>query len=92
MGGTGAVGTGASSAPERTIDHRFCAFCRHIQINPKFFKIRPSPAKPEQSPSKKKGLDFLGFSWRKSAFSTGYHDPQGQKIFLGSIPSQLAFA
>jgi hypothetical protein len=34
-----------------------------IQINPKFFKIRPSPAKSGPRKSKEKGLDFLGFSW-----------------------------
>jgi hypothetical protein len=39
-------------------------FYRPFQINPKFFKIQPNPAKPEQSQSKEKALDLLGFPWR----------------------------
>jgi hypothetical protein len=57
-----------------------------FQAKAKFFKVRPSPAKASQSQSKKKGLDFLGFSCPNWAFSMGCADPLGKNSFSSLLP------
>jgi hypothetical protein len=52
-------------------------------------QIVQNPAKPAHARPKtikEKSLDFLGFSWCKRAFSTGYRDPMGQKSCLAPFP------
>jgi hypothetical protein len=51
------------------------------QAEPKFIKAGPSQPKLRPNFCKKKSLDFLGFPCRKQAFSMGYRDPLGKKIF-----------
>ena len=56
-------------------------------------QIQPNPAKPAQHPAKffqGNGLDFLGFSCPKRAFSRGYRDPPGQKGFSGRASAEKA--
>jgi hypothetical protein len=86
--GTGAVRIGASSGRdvEGTIDHRLHAFYRLVQINPKLFKIQPSPAVFSQRKSKKKAwisLDSLGGI---EPFQGVAPTPQGEKSCLAAFP------
>jgi hypothetical protein len=63
-----------------------------IQINPKFFKIQQSPAKPEQSQSKKKAwisLDSLGGN---EPFQGVVLTPQGKKPFLAPFSLAIGIA
>jgi hypothetical protein len=56
------AGSGPEADVEGAIDADFTHFPRIIHINPKFFKIQPSPADPKQRGSKKKAwisLDSL---------------------------------
>ena len=80
-----------NSAPEAddvegAIDHRLYAFYRLVQINPKLFKIQPSPAMPSQRKSKKEAwisLDSLGGN---EPFQRVALTPQGEKSCLAPFP------
>jgi hypothetical protein len=66
--------------------HRFHAFSRLIQINPKFSQIQQSPAMPSQRKSKKKAWISLDFLVGIEPFQWVIVTPQGKKSFLAPFP------
>jgi hypothetical protein len=57
-----------------------------FQAKPKFFKIEPSPAKPEQSQSKKKAWISLDSLVRIEPFQWVAATPGRENSFLLSFP------
>jgi hypothetical protein len=66
--------------------HMLCAFVRLFQINPKLFKIQPSPATPAKENQRKKAwisLDSLGGN---EPFQGVIVTPRGKKSCLAPFP------